>query len=76
MTSTFLYYAQAVDGTMLVALSAITSDQAGLTEETMEKTKLLLDYAASRPDSILTVSASNMVFSVHSNAFYLTEPKA
>jgi hypothetical protein len=36
---TFLYYGQAVDSTMLTALSSITSTQAKPTEETMENIK-------------------------------------
>ena len=76
VTGTFLYYARAVDSTMLVALSAIASDQASPTEETMRKTKQFLDYVASHPDAILTFSASSMVLAVHSDASYLTEPRA
>ena len=76
VTGTFLYYARAVDATMLVALSAIASEQASPTKQTMEKTKKFLDYVASHPDAILTYSASNMVLNVHSDASYLTEPKA
>ena len=37
VTGTFLYYARAVDSTMLVALSAIAAQQANPTEETMRK---------------------------------------
>ena len=76
VTGTFLYYARAVDATMLVALSAITSEQATPTEETMKKTLQFLDYAASHLDAILTYRASNMVLNVHSDASYLSEPKA
>ena len=76
MTGTILYYARAVDGTMLVALSAIASDQADPTKNTMKRAKLFLDYAASHPDAILTFSSSNMVLCVHSDASYLTEPKS
>ena len=61
---------------MLVALSAIASEQASPTKQTMEKTKKFLDYVTSHPDAILTFSASNMVLNVHSDASYLTEPKA
>ena len=43
VTGTFLYYARAVDATMLVALSAIASDQSGPTAKTMEKTLRFLD---------------------------------
>ena len=76
VTGTFLYYARAVDGTMLVALSAIALDQASPTEETMKKNKQFLDYVATHPDAILTFSASSMVLAVHSDASYLTEPRA
>ena len=76
MGSTFLYYAQTLDATMLVALSAITSEQADPTEDTLKKTKKFLDYVALHPDAVLTFSASNMVLNVHSDASYLTEPKA
>ena len=73
---TFLYYGRAVDSTMLTALSSIASTQAEPTEETMENIKLFLDYAASHQDAILTYQASDMVLIVHSNASYLSEPKA
>ena len=63
MARSFLFYAQAVDSRMLVALSAILSDQATPTKATMEKAKLFLDCAASHPDAILTYNASNMVMS-------------
>ena len=76
VTGTFLYYARAVDPTMLVALSAIASAQANPTIETMAKCKLFLDYAATHPDAIITYRASDMVLAVHSDASYLIEPKA
>ena len=42
----------------------------------MEKTLFFLDYVASHPDAILTYKASDMVLHVHSDASYLTEPRA
>ena len=73
---TFLYYARAVDCTMLVALSAIATDQACPTEETMKKVDQFLDYAACNPLAIVTYHASDMVLAVHSDASYLSESKA
>ena len=73
---TFLYYGRAVDGTMLPALSAIASSQAAPTQATMKKIELFLDYAASHPDVIVTYRASKMILALHSNASYLSEPKA
>ena len=73
---TFLFYARAVDSTMLVALSAIASEQATPTESTMNKVKLFLDFAASQEEAIVTYRASDMVLAIHSDASYLSEPKA
>ena len=61
---------------MLVALSAIASIQVAPIEATMYKAKFLLDYTASHPDAILYYNASDMVLSAHSDASYLTKPKA
>ena len=76
VTFIFLYYARAVDSTMLVTLSAIAAQQSDPTVETMKKTLKLLDYVATHPDAVLTFNASSMVLNVHSDASYLTEPKA
>ena len=73
---TFLYYGRAVDGTMLVPLSAIASEQATPTERTLNKVHQFLDYALTNPDAILTYRASDMVLAVHSDASYLIEPNA
>ncbi len=72
----FLYLAQAVDSTMLTALSLLASKQAAPTERTMQKCLQFLDYAASQEDAIVTYRASNMRLAIHSNALYLSEPKA
>ncbi len=61
---------------MLTSLSAIASTQAKPTKETMIKMHASLDYAATHQDAIITYQASNMVLVVHSDASYLSEPKA
>ena len=76
VTGTFLFYARAVDSTMLTALSALATEQANPTEETMKRCKQFLDYAASQEDAILTYRASDMILAIHSDASYLSEPKA
>jgi hypothetical protein len=73
---TFLYYGCAVDSTMLTSLSAIASAQAEPTEETITRCKPFLDYPATPQDTILTYKASDMVLVVHSDASYLSKPKA
>jgi hypothetical protein len=72
----FLFLAWAINGTMLTPLSALASKQSAPTEATMEKCLQFLDYAASQEDAILTYKASNMVLAIHSDASYLSEPKA
>jgi hypothetical protein len=76
VTGVFLFYARAVDSTMLVALSAIAAEQGSPTENTLRKVYQFLDYAATHPNAIVTYRASNMVLAIHSDASYLSEPKA
>ena len=75
VTGKFLLYGRAVDPIILVAMSATTSDPAAPTKKTMQKAKLLLDYANTHLDIILMYNTSVMVLNVHSDASYLTEPK-
>ena len=69
-----LYYAQAVDMTVLMALSFIASEQAKATEKTHPRCLQLLDYLASNPDAKIRFHASNMIMNIHSDASYLSEP--
>ena len=50
---TLLYYAIAVDPTMLVSIGAITSQQSKATRETRDATVWLLNYAASHPNATI-----------------------
>jgi len=72
----FLYYARAVDPTILMALSAIAADQANPTERTQKRVTQFLDYMATHPDARIRFRASDMVLNVHSDASYLSAPKA
>ena len=72
----FLYYARAVDSTMLPALGSIATQQATPTKKTMDATIQLLNYAAANPDAVLRYVASDMVLHVESDASYLSESKA
>ena len=76
VTGTFLFYARAIDSTMLPALSSIASEQNAPTKNTMKKVKRFLDYAASQEEAIITYRASDMVLSIHSDASYLSERNA
>ena len=71
-----LYYGRAVDDTILPALSAIASEQSDGTRRTMEKTIQLLDYLATHPAAKARYHTSSMVLNIHSDASYLSEPRA
>ena len=71
-----LYYARAVDLTVLMALSAIASKQSKGTQHTMMKTKQLMDYLATHPDATVRFHASNMILNIHSDASYLSKANA
>jgi hypothetical protein len=72
----FLYYAHAVDPTILMALSAITSQQALTTEDACNRVNQFLDYMTTHPDAKIQYCASDMVLNVHSDASYLSAPNA
>ncbi len=46
------------------------------TEKTMELCKNFLDFMATQEEAILMYRTSEMVLAIHSDALYLSEPKA
>jgi hypothetical protein len=76
IVGSFLYYAQAVDATILMALSEISSQQAAPTENTMKRANHFLDYMWTHPDAIIRYPASDIILNVHSDASYLSAPKS
>jgi hypothetical protein len=71
--STLLYYARAVDPTMLVAIGSIAANQSRGTKTTMQNNMHLLNYCATYPNAILHYSASSMILRMHSDGSYLSE---
>ncbi len=71
----FLYYARAIDSTMLVALGTLASAQSKGTEATAIAITQLLNYAATHSNTTITFHASDMYLHVHSDASYLSVPK-
>jgi len=72
----FLFLGRAVDSTLLCPISAIASQSANPTEDTLVQTQQLLDYLSTQEEAVLTYNASDMILAVHSDASYLCEPKA
>ena len=73
IVGTFLFYARAVDPTMLTALSTIATEQSQGTQTTKDKAEHFLKYAASHPDATIKFFKSDMLLKVHSDASYLSE---
>ncbi len=72
----FLFLGQAFDSTLLCPISATASQSSKPTEDSMRHTQQLLDYLATQEDAVFTYRASDMILAVHSNASYLSKPKA
>ncbi len=72
IVNSFLYCAQEVDPTILMALSEIALQQAAPTENTMECVNQFLDYMWTHPDAIIQYRASDKIL----NVLYLSAPKA
>jgi hypothetical protein len=71
-----LYYAQAVDITVLMALSSIAMEQSKGARNMMEKAEQLLNYLATYPVATICFCASDMILNVLSDASYLSESEA
>ena len=73
---TLLFYARAVDSTMLPAIGTLASQQAHGTKATLQALAQLLNYCATHPDAMVRFIASDMALHVASDASYLSAPKA
>lgn len=73
IVGTLLYYARAVDSTLLTALSAIAARQANGTEAVADACNQLLDYVSTHPNAGIRYKACDMILAVHTDASYLSE---
>jgi hypothetical protein len=71
-----LYYARAVDPTVLMPLNDIATEQTKATEKTQAATNQLLDYLATHPDATIRYHASDMILHIHIDASYLSVSNA
>ena len=72
----FLYYAIAINNTILPALSDISSEQSKATTNTAKQVAKLLNYLASNPQAEIQYRASGMQLAIHSDASYLSVDQA
>jgi hypothetical protein len=71
-----LYYARAVDPSVLMPLNDIATEQTKAMERTQAATNQMLDYLATHPDATIRYHASDMVLHIHSDASYLSVSNA
>jgi hypothetical protein len=71
-----LYYARAVDPTVLMPLIDIATEQTKANENTQAATNQLLNYLATHPDATIRYHASNMILHIHSDVSYLSVSNA
>jgi hypothetical protein len=72
VTGSVLYYARAVDPTVLMPLNDISTEQTKATEKTQAATNQMLDYLATHPDATIRYYSSDMLLHIHSDASYLS----
>jgi hypothetical protein len=71
-----LYYARAVDPTVLMPPNDIATEQTKATEKTQAATNQMLDYLVTHQDATIRYRASDMVLHIHSDASYLSVSNA
>jgi hypothetical protein len=76
IVGTLLYYARSVDPTLTMPLSKIASRLSTAMATTMDAVMHLLDYCSTKPYATIHYFASDMRLKIHSDASYLSEPKA
>jgi hypothetical protein len=76
LTGTLLYYARAVDPTLIMPINLLASEQSKATSDTADKVIKLLNYCNTHPETKIRYHASDMKLYIHSDASYLSEREA
>jgi hypothetical protein len=76
LTGTLLYYARAVDPTLIMPINVLASEQSNATEVTADKVIKLLNYCNTHPETKTRYHASEMILHIQSDASYLSENEA
>jgi hypothetical protein len=76
LTGTLLYYAQAVDPTLIMPINFLASEQSNATEVTADKVIKFLNYCNTHPETKIRYHVSDMILHIHSDASYLSENEA
>jgi hypothetical protein len=73
LTGTLLYYARAVDPTLIMPINVLASEQSKATNVTADRVIKLLNYCNTHPETKIRYHASDMILHIHSDASYLSE---
>jgi hypothetical protein len=76
LTGTLLYYARAVDPTLIMPINVLASEQSNANEVTADKVIKLLNYCNTHPGTQTRYHASDMILHIHSDASYISENEA
>lgn len=76
MIGSLLFYARAIDNTMLTAVNHVSSDQAKPTQQVLSAAHRIMQYAAAYPCHKLVYKACDMVLYIQSDASYLSRSNA
>jgi hypothetical protein len=76
LTDALLYYARAVDSTLIMPINVLASEQSNATEITADKVIQLINYCNTHPETKIRYHASDMILQIHSDASYLSENEA
>jgi hypothetical protein len=76
LTGTLLYYARAVDPTLIMPINVLASEQSKATAYTEYKVIKLLNYCNTHPETKIRYHVSDMILYIHSDASYLSEREA
>jgi hypothetical protein len=72
---TLLYNDRAVDPTLISSLSPLASQLSTATSATIDAVSNILDYCSTHPEASIRYYASDMQLKIHSDAYYLSDPK-
>ena len=76
VVGSLLYYARAIDSTILPALNDISRNQANPTQHTIDQCQRVLDYVNTYQNVQVRYYASDMILNIDTDAAYLVLPKA
>jgi hypothetical protein len=72
LIGTLLYYARAVDPTLIMPINVLSSEQSKSTAVTADKVTKLLNYCNTHPETKIRYHASDMILHIHSHALYFS----